>query len=346
MIKIGIIGVGGIAQNVHIKELSAIPEVKLTAICDINETVLKNVGDKLNIAENMRFTDYHDLIASPEVDAVEICTPNYLHVPMAVDVIRAGKPVNLEKPLSVDYASTAPLQEVLKNANVLNMMCFSYRFKPAVRYAKHLLEKGLLGDILSVNVEYLKDSAFMEGRRLEWRFVKEYAGTGVLGDLGVHLIDMARFLIGDIQSVCGQTSIIVKERKQLDSEEIAPVETDDTCSFLAKFENGATGTFYITRAAIGQKNTIKYEIYGTEAVMTFDLNCPDKLTNFRRGEEKGETLTVPEEYSYKQEQCFVDAINGIKNSYFPDISEGFACQKILDAILESDKKKKWITIDR
>ena len=347
-IKIGIIGIGGIARGVHIRELSSIPEAMVTAICDINETALKQVGDQLNIPEALRFTDYRELISSPEVDAVEICTPNYLHVPMAEAAIRAGKPVNIEKPLSTDLDHTAPLLNLSTDGNAVHMMCFSYRFKPAVRYAKHILKKGLLGEVLNLEVSYLKNSAFMEGRRLEWRFVKEYAGTGVLGDLGVHLIDMARFLVGDIDSVCGNKSIVVKERKRLDSEEIAPVETDDTCSFLAHFTNGATGVFHISRAAIGHLNTIKYEIYGTKGVISFDLNNPDILY-ICLGEIDTESfgmhpVTVPAKYRYGQEQCFIDAINGKKDVWFPDLSEGVACQKILDAILESCDKKSWISI--
>lgn len=195
-------------------------------------------------------------ITCDDVDAVEICTPNYLHVPMVIDAVKAGKPINVEKPLSINLSEAKKLEDALKNNTVPNMMCFSYRFKPAVRYAKEILNRKLLGDILSVNVEYLKSSAFMEGRRLDWRFVKEYAGTGVLGDLGVHLIDMAQFLLGDMTRVCAEAGIIVKQRKKLDSDELGNVETDDYCNFMADFECGAHGMFTITRCAIGHKNTI------------------------------------------------------------------------------------------
>ena len=242
-VKMGIIGVGGIANNVHIPEIQKSNDGEVIAICDINESVLKETGDKLNIPEHLRFADYRDLIDCELVEAIEICTPNYLHIPMAIYAAKANKPFHVEKPLSVSYEAAKPLEELLKEKNIPNMMSFSYRFKPAVRYAKWILEKGLIGNVLSVNVEYLKSTAFMEGRRLDWRFVKEYAGTGVLGDLGVHLIDMSEFLIGDFEAVSATSGIVVKERKKLDSEEIAKVETDDYCNFLAKIKGGVAGNY-------------------------------------------------------------------------------------------------------
>lgn len=122
MVRIGIIGVGGIANGRHIPEIQKSSGGKITAICDINEKALKATGDKLGIPEHLRFTDYRDLIASDEVDAVEICTPNHLHVPMAVDAVKAGKPVNVEKPLSVNLDKAQPLKAALEENPVPNMM--------------------------------------------------------------------------------------------------------------------------------------------------------------------------------------------------------------------------------
>ena len=261
--RIGMIGVGGIARGKHIPQITEGTGGHVHAICDVDEAMLQQVGEKLGIPENLRFTDYHQLIACEEVDAVEICTPNHLHVPMALAAVEAGKPFNLEKPLSTNYATAKALENALREHPVDNMMCFSYRFMPAVRYAKEILSQGKLGKIVSVDVAYLKSSAFWKGRRLDWRFVKEYGGTGVLGDLGVHLIDMAQFLIGSVEEVCGTTEIVVKKRQKLDSEEWADVTTDDYCSFLANMEGGVKAAFTITRCALGHANTIKYDITGS-----------------------------------------------------------------------------------
>lgn len=348
MVRIGIIGVGGIANGAHIPGINKSEGGILTAICDTDSKALKKTGDKYNIPENLRFENYLDLIHCSEVDAVEICTPNYLHVKMAVDAVMAGKPINVEKPLSVNLDEAEKLGDALKKHNVPNMMCFSYRFKPAVRYAKEIMKRGLLGDILSVNVEYLKSSAFWPGRRLDWRFIKEYAGTGVLGDLGVHLIDMAQFLVGDIKSVCAEAGIVVKQRKKLDSEEMGAVETDDYCNFMADFECGAHGMFTITRCAIGHDNTIKYDIFGTKGVISFNLNNPDELS-LCIGEIDVEsngmhTVRVPDKYKITQEQMFVDLVNGKECVHLPTVADGISCQKILDSLLESSQIGKWIVL--
>lgn len=349
MLKIGIIGVGGIAQNAHIKELKECKDVKITAICDIDEATLNKVGDDLNLDAKYRFKDYMDLINCDEVDAVQICTPNYLHVEMATAAVKKGKPIEVEKPLGLDYKDTLPLTKALEENPVPNMMCMSYRFKPAVRFAKWIMNKNLIGDIISIDVQYLKSSAFMEGRRLDWRFVKKYAGTGVLGDLAVHLIDLATLLAGDLKKVSAQTKIIVKERKKLDSEEIAPVETDDYCSFIGEMDNGILANFLITRCAIGNVNTIKFDVYATNGVISFNLNNPEELgVCIGEVDVKSDglhTVKVPKEFYAKQEQSFVDLVNGKECEHLPKVEDGVKLQKILDAILESADKQKWVNIE-
>lgn len=339
MVKIGIIGVGRISA-VHIGGIKRAGNAQITAVCDIDEEKLKRAGDELGIPEEYRFTDYHDLIACPEVEAVEICTPNYLHVPMAIDVVKAGKPVEVEKPLGISGEEGIPeLMAALEEKQVPNMMCFSYRFMPAVRYAKHLIEEGKLGKIINVNIEYLQSGVFIPNRRLEWRFVKEYAGSGALADLGVHLIDMTRFLIGEFQSICALKSTVVDKRMKLDSDEYAPVEVDDITSFVAKMENDAIANFLVTKCAIGEDNTIIYEIYGTDGVLKFNLNKPEELTlcvgEVDRETKSIHTVVVPQAYHLGQEECFIHAVMGREQPYFPSIAEGAKSQKVVDAALKS-----------
>ena len=348
MVRIGIIGVGGIAQSVHIKELLECKDARITAICDINKNTLKTVGDRLGINEEYRFEDYNDLINCDVVDAVEICTPNYLHVKMAVDTIKAGKPVEVEKPLGISYEETKELTEAIEEYNIPNMMCMSYRFKPSVRFAKWIMNRKLIGDIVSMDIQYLKSSGFWEGRRLDWRFIKKYAGTGVLGDLGVHLIDLATFLAGDLKRLSAQTKTIVKERKQLDSEEMGKVETDDYCSFIGEMESGALANFMITRCAYGNDNTIKFDVYVTKGVISFHLNNPNELgVCIGEVDIKSDglhTVKVPAEFNVKQEQSFVNLVNGNACEYLPEIKDGVRLQKILDALLESSEKKQWVEL--
>ena len=338
MLKLGIIGLGGIAGT-HIKQLESVKQAKICAICDIDETVLHKRGDALEIPMSHRFTDYRDLIACPDVEAVEICTPNYLHVPMAMDVVRAGKAVEVEKPLSVDYSGVEELLQLIKEKDVVNMTCFSYRFRPAVRYARQMIQEGKLGDIIHANVAYLKSSGFWAGRRLDWRFEKQYAGCGVIGDLGVHLMDMVSYLAGEYKSVYATTDIVVKERQKLDSDEYAPVETEDVAMVLATLEGGAKVNFQVSRCAIGNSNTIRFEMYGTKGMLRLDIDKPNELElcfgTGTKDKETVETITVPEGYDVSQEETFVRAALGEKLEWLPDIAEGAKCQKFIDAMLES-----------
>lgn len=347
MIRIGIIGTGRISRR-HINELSKVADAKITAVCDIDETKLNAVADSLSIPADHRFTNYIDLINCADVDAVEICTPNYLHVPMAIDVLKAGKPVEIEKPLSTSYKDGVDeLLALINEKKLTNMMCFSYRFMPAVRYAKHLIDSGELGDIVNVNVEYLQSGVFIPGRRLEWRFVKEYAGSGTLGDLGVHLIDMTKFLIGDFETVYGMSNIIVKERQKIGEDTWAKVDTDDLTGFMARLNGGVIANFLVTKCAIGESNTIKYEVFGTKGIIKFNLNEPNTITlakavNGTEAEYRVEN--VPEEFWLGQEECFIKSLHGEISDHYPTAADGAHCQRIVDAIVKSATENAVISL--
>lgn len=321
-VRIGIVGFGGIARNRHVPELLRCADAEIVAVCDISEGALERAKETLGLVDEKCYRDYRTLIADPEVDAVEICTPNHLHAEIAIAALNAGKPINLEKPVAINYAQALKIAEAERASGTFGMTCFTYRFFPAVRYAKHLVEKGTIGDIIGLDVAYLKDSAFWEGRRLEWRFVKQYAGSGVVGDLGIHLIDLARLLAGDIVKICADSEITVKERVTLDGSAAGSVETEDSCSFLARFSSGAKGSFHITRCAIGHKNTISYDVYGTRGAISFDLNDPSVL-NVCAGEGDPRTYEsvtekVPESFYITQEEAFVRAVKGRKMRNVPD----------------------------
>ena len=229
------------------------------------------------------------------------------------------------------------------------MTCFTYRFKSAVRYARGLLDSGLLGDIVGLNVSYVKDSALWEGRPLEWRFEGDKAGSGVIGDLAVHLIDLAELLAGKLTAVCAMKKTVVKERQKLDGSGFGAVTTEDTCGFLATFASGADGTFHITRCAPGHKSTIRYDVYGTRGSVSFNLTRPD-IIDVCIGEGdprnlKFETVTVPEEYYLDQERAFIDAIEGRADRYFPTLEDGAESQLIVDSIIKSAEERRWIAVN-
>jgi len=342
-VRIGLIGCGGIARGKHMGDYSHAQGGKVVAVCDINEQRMNEVGDKYGIPAELRFRDYHDLIACSEVDAVDICTPNYLHVPMATAAVNAGKPFCVEKPLGISYAETVELQKLADEKNIKSMICFSYRFWSAMRYARYLADQGILGNVVNVYAQYLKSSTFMPGRRLDWRFVEELARYGVSGDLGVHILDLTTFLAGDVTAITADTGITVKERKREDSEEIAKVTTDDWCHFLARFKNGASGTFSITRSAYGNANYIRVDVYGDKGAFRFD----NGVFYLRRPEDPIDKFTktdVPAEFSAGQQQTFINLLLGKEDKYIPKLADGVRMQRVLDAILESDATRQWVNI--
>lgn len=346
-VKVGLIGVGGISKK-HIDELLCCSDAQIVAICDINPAAIAEKNARLNLAPEKCYSDYHELLADSEVEAVEIMTPNCLHAEIAITALQAGKHINLEKPVAMNYEEAVKIAKTVKEQGLLGMTCFSYRYKPAVRYAKQLVDEGRLGQIIGVNVSYLKDSAFWEGRRLEWRFVKSEAGSGVIGDLAVHLIDLAQLLAGNITELCAMQKTVVKERTLLDGSGQGKVETDDMCGFLASFACGAQGTFHITRCSIGNKNTIKYDVYGTRGALSFNLNSADEIdVCIGEGDPKNytfQTIKVPAEYRLDQEQAFINAILGKRDALFPTLEDGAQGQLIVDSILKSAEEKRWIPV--
>ncbi|MGN1346743.1 MAG: Gfo/Idh/MocA family protein [Eubacteriales bacterium] len=343
--RIGLIGCGGISWN-HLPRIERATGGVIHALCDIDEERLKKAGDRFGVPEERRFTDYHKLIQLESVDAVDICTPNNLHVPMAMEAAEAGKPICVEKPLGINYEETLKLQRLVEAKKIPAMICFSYRFMPAVRYARSLVDQGEIGRVINIYAQYLKSSAYMPGRRLDWRFEKEIARYGVSGDLGVHILDLTTFLAGNLTGLFAQTGIAVAQRKRLESEEIAPVTTDDWCHFLARFEGGASATFSITRAAYGNTNHIMVDVYGEKGAFRFDLNDNTKLEFHRPGtdETKMEVLEVPAEYGADQQQTFINLLHGIRDPYLPTLADGVKMQKMLDAIMESAEKNVWVEL--
>ena len=348
---IGVIGCGGIANGGHLPQLAKVKGGRIAALCDINPEALKTTAEKYHIDEAHCFTDYHDLLACPEVDAVEVCTPNNVHCSIAADALRAGKPVNVEKPVGLCSAEAESLRAVAAETGLPAMVCFSYRFMPAVRYARALIRDGKLGRIVSVYAQYLKSSAYMPGRRLDWRFDEKIARYGVSGDLAVHVIDMVQLLTGPVKSVCAQTGITVPERKKLDSEEIAPVTTDDYCHFLAELSGGVPAVFTVTRSALGNQNHILIDVYGEKGAFRFDLNHNDQIQVFlfdgkHTAPESGEmeTRKVPEEYFVTQEQTFIDLLHGNPPDMTPNLDDGVASQRVLDALLTSAAEHRWANL--
>lgn len=348
--RIGLIGYGGICST-HVKGYDKSTDIaEVTAVCDIRPERLQLAKEKYNLPDSALFEDYHDLINSGLVDAVDICTPNHVHCPAAAAAAEAGLDFSVEKPVGLNLDEVVKLNEIAKKNNVKSFVCLSYRYMAPIRYMKHLIDTGKIGKIRHINITFFKDSGLWEGRPLEWRFIKEQAGTGVLGDLGVHLIDAVRFFGEDFEGVFAQTGITVKERKSLTSDEMLPVGTDDWCNMAAMTKSGATVMMTISRVATTVSSYVNYDIIGEKGRISHvvgvdafgQTSSNAQILGCFEGEKGMHPLEVPAEFQAIQSREFVKLISGMETEGLSCLDQGVECQKVLEAAVRSVEEKRYI----
>lgn len=348
-IRMGVVGLGGIS-NVHISGILASPDAELAALCDIDESVLQEKAEKYKIPKDHCFSSHLELLECADVDAVSICTPNSSHFEIAADVIRHRKPFALEKPITLNLQEAEKLKNMAEEAGVPHMICFSYRFKAAARYARWLIRNGYLGSIHHVYVQYLQSWALSESLPLVWRFVEEVAGSGAHGDLGSHMLDITRFLVGDFVKVCAQAGTFITQRKKINSEEYGTVNVDDYCNYMAELQGGIPAAFNITRYAYGRGNYQRIEVYGSKGGLVYMLDenghgvdtiqiCSGDI--YAQAKDYHQ-LSIPDQFKTDQMQSFFDIIQGKGDGLAATLVDGYKNQQLLDSIIESFKKEKWI----
>lgn len=242
-------------------------------------------------------SDWRSIIDDPDIDVVDIATPNNLHAEMAIAALRAGKHVICEKPLAHTLEDAERMHRVALESQTVNMVAFNYRRTPAVALAKKYIEEGAIGDILNFRGTYLQDWSADPNSPLSWRFTKAVAGSGAVGDILSHVIDLAHYLVGDIAEVTSLTKTYIKDRPvqssgsdslgnaKVDSGPRASVDVDDEVMTLVKFRGGAVGSLEATRNAWGRNNFITLEIHGTEGSIAFNYENRDELQVCFRSDE-------------------------------------------------------------
>lgn len=356
VIRVGSVGLGGIWTGVHEPGIRRSPNLELVAICDIDEEKLQAAGEKYGIPPERRFTDYHDLISCPDVEAVDICTSNDAHFEIAMAAVEAGKPYDLEKPITMTAEQADTLAKATEEKGLKNMVCFSYRFKAAARYAKDLIAQGKIGHVYHVDMQYFQAWGLpRDNCPLVWRFVKSRTGSGALGDLGCHALDLVRFVTGkEYTRVVGHTGTYVHERKLLpkDGEGMGKVDVDDFCNYMVDMEDGISASFQITRFGFGRGNYQRMEIYGSEGAIVYSLDAQgsgvDEIEvcsgDINADAHVFSKLPIPERYYVDQMQSFADILNGVGDGLAATIQDGQANQHVVDAILESAEKGQWLDI--
>ena len=253
-VGVGVIGVGGISGHVHLPGLQICPQAEIVALCDSNGDLLKQRAEQYKVPHT--FTEYGDLLRHPAVDAVVIATPTIMHAPIALAAIAAGKHVLVEKQLAMHYAEAVQMYDAARQAGVVHMTAFTYRFVPAMRYLKHLLGLGTIGLPRHLRVARLQE---VRDTALGWRQQRALAGSGEVGDMGAHRIDFCQDLIGPIARVVSLTRTFIPQRAGHDGKPI-PADVEDFATFLAEFadgvgvEQGTVATFDLSKVARGRES--------------------------------------------------------------------------------------------
>jgi len=336
-LRVGLIGLGGMANH-HIRLLSEIEDAEIAALCDVNTGVLKATGERLNV--KALYDNYASIVQDPNVDCIISIVPNKFHAEVIALCIEHRKPLMTEKPFTVTFEEAVDLEKRYRAAPIPCMVGFSYRYIPAFRYAKHMIEQGEIGEIRHLSLNYLQQwGAEMFETPYSWRFSKEMSGSGALGDLGSHMIDTARFFAGEFASVTGVTRTFVPERKLPGMNEMGAVDVDDLSAFVAQLKNGAVGVFATSRNAVGFGNHLQATVFGTKG--TIEVNCerPNELKHW--GPREGEidanlsVIGVPQTYDRNQLADFLRMARGEEVAGAPTFMDGYYNQRIMDRLLKT-----------
>jgi predicted dehydrogenase len=293
-LNIGLVGYGFMGRthsNGYKRVNDFFPDVEyqpvLKAICARNADRAQAFADQWGF-ESIE-TDWKALVARDDIDAIDICTPNDTHAPIAIAAAEAGKMVLCEKPLARTTEESLPMVEAIEKAGVANTVWYNYRRIPAVTLAKQIVDSGKLGRIFHYRANFLQDWTISEdlpqGGEALWRLDANAAGSGVTGDLLAHCIDTAMWLNGGIKDVSAMTETFIKERVHQATGEKQAVTIDDACVFHCHFENGSLGLFESTRYARGHKALYTLEINGEHASIRWDLHDLNRLEFFDHSDE-------------------------------------------------------------
>ncbi|QDU94186.1 Gfo/Idh/MocA family protein [Lignipirellula cremea] len=357
---IALIGAGAVSEYHHVPAIRLDSRTRLVAACDTSQALLEKRRDEWNL--DLISTDYQAICDSPDVDAVVIATPNDTHRPLALAAAAAGKHIMCEKPLGLDADEVRQMYEACRDAQVVHMTAFTYRFPPAMRYLRSLVSSGALG-----TPRHFRSQRFLDLPETSWgwRQYKSKAGAGDLFDMTIHRIDFAIDLMGPIKSVCGAVAQFAPRDLTADGKPCPPSEVDDWSSLIGEFESGAVGVWEGTTLAKGYgMNGFGHEwaeVNGSEGSAVYRMHDPNNIligktgqdlasqpapeeflkpTNSPRDPSQGEPATV---FRYDLMWEFVSAIVE-KRQAIPSFYDGWRAQIVADSVLSSYNERRWIDI--
>lgn len=355
-------------------DLPATPVLRVA--CGQNQQALRRFAGKWGWQETA--TDWREVVARDDVDVIDICTPTDLHAEIAIEAARHGKHVFCEKPIALDGAEARTMLDAVEAAGVTHYLNHNYRRVPAVMLAKRLIDEGFVGRIYQWRSAYLQDWIVDPAFPLVWHLRKSRAGSGPHHDLNSHLIDLSRFLVGEVASVSAMSATFIKERPmpgagaatfttgEGGSGELGQVDVDDATFLIAEFDDGALGSFDVSRFAPGRKNHNTFEVNGSGGSILFDLERMNELQVFSRHDPshvqgfKTIIATEPEHpymgawwppghligYEHTFHHAVADFVKAVVSGerIRPDFEDGLREARVIDAALESAASGRRVTV--
>ena len=343
------------------------PAIERHTLVGRDEEALAEAADRFGFAHTE--TDWEAAIDA--VDVFYNLGPNHVHAEPSIAALEAGVPVFCEKPLAPTLAEAGAMRDAAAAADVPAGVAFNYRFIPAIRYARNLIADGELGEIRQVRGRYLQDWLVDPDAPWAWRLDEELAGSGVLGDLGAHTIDLASFLVGEavggVERVSGHLRTFVDERPVYDAdgavEEYRDVTVDDAYTAQVAYESGAMGSFEASRFATGHKNDHTIEVHGSKGSLRFSLERLNELELLDEDARGYETILVTDEsdpyvdhwwppghvigwehtFVHENYEFLRSLSTGTVPDTFPTFADGYSVQQTLDAIERADERGEWIS---
>ena len=371
-VGVGLIGTGymgkchAIAYTTVATIFGLSPRPRLELLCDVNEAQASRQAAALGFARATG--NWRDLVSDPAVDVVSITTPNALHPAMAIEAARNGKHIYCEKPLALSLEEAEAMAAAVRTAGVKSLVGYNYTKNPAISHAKRLIEEGAIGR--PVHFRGCFDEDYLADPQLphSWRMQKAKAGSGALGDLGSHLINMAPFLCGPIEAVTAEFTTMHKERPlEGVSGETGEVENDDTVSAMVRFRAGFSGSLGSSRIAWGRKSRFAWELHGSAGMIAFDQERMNELQLYQAEGPKAQQgfktiLSGPAHPPYGQfipapghslgfnEMKMVEVAHLLRGlageeTLYPDFEDALVTERVMHALLRSAEEGCWVGLE-
>jgi predicted dehydrogenase len=379
-LKVGIIGTGFIGKQ-HVEAIRRIPGTEIVAISDSNEAMAKLVSEQLDIP--VYYTDYREMLKDESIGIIHNCTPNAMHYSINKDIINAGKHVYCEKPLTLTSAEANELVQLARKKNVASSVNYNYRQNAMVCEMSERIKHNMIGKPLMVYGEYLQDWLLYD-TDYDWRIDPEVGGASrAIADIGSHCFDTLQYVLGKkIVAVYAQLITAYPIRKKMEKiggtfadsgnkllEEI-PVHSEDAAFILVKFEDNTAGLIQVSQVCAGKKNGLKVTINGSNAALEWEQENPDKLhighrdmgnemifadSKYLTGFAK-QFATLPNGHAVAWSESFRNGIEAFyhaireesymeKSQRYTTFEDGLYIMKLIEACLESDKRKEWVCIN-